>query len=310
MILPGFGVVSEVFAIFSKRRIFGYWFIALSSLAICLLGFLVWGHHMFISGQSTVSSTVFSLITFFVGIPTGIKIFNWVATMWKGSISLKTPMIYALVLLFLFTIGGFTGIMLGTLSVDVHLHDTYYVVAHFHYVMMGGMLIAFLAGLHLWWPKMTGKMYNEFWGAVAAITIFVGFNMTFFTQFILGAKGMPRRYYNYVEEFQGLHQFSTVGSWVLGVGFIIIAVYLVHSLIKGRPAGKNPWGARSLEWIASSPPDKHNFTYTPIVTHGPYDFHKPINEFELGLVGSGHSHDHGNGHATNGHHEAAEAEKA
>ena len=294
MILPGFGVISEIIGIFSKRRVFGYWFIALSSIAIALMGFLVWGHHMFVSGQSTLSSIVFSMITFLVGIPTGIKIFNWVATMYKGSISLRTPMWYALMFLFLFTIGGFTGIMLGTLSVDVHLHDTYYVVAHFHYVMMGGMLVAFLGGIHLWWPKMTGRMYNEKLANLAAFLIFVGFNMTFFTQFILGSKGMPRRYYNYIDQFQSLHQFSTVGSWVLGVGFSIILYYLLHSLgKKGVIAPKNPWGARSLEWITQTPPVMENFEYTPVVIHGPYDFHKPIAEFEYGIEGSdSHGHEH------------------
>ncbi len=293
MILPGFGIISEIIAIFSKRRIFGYWFIALSSMAIALIGFLVWGHHMFVSGQSTLASVVFSLITFFVGIPTGIKIFNWVATMYKGSISMRTPMWYAMIFLFLFTIGGFTGITLGTLSVDVHLHDTYYVVAHFHYVMMGGMLIAFLGGLHLWWPKMTGRMYSETWANVAAFLIFVGFNMTFFTQFILGAKGMPRRYYNYIDQFQSLHQFSTVGTWVLGLGFIIILFYLLHSLgRKGVIASKNPWNGRSLEWMTATPPVMENFTYTPVVVHGPYDFHKPIAEFEYGIESHGHGHGH------------------
>lgn len=293
MILPGFGIISEIIAIFSKRRIFGYWFIALSSMAIALIGFLVWGHHMFVSGQSTLASVVFSLITFFVGIPTGIKIFNWVATMYKGSISMRTPMWYAMIFLFLFTIGGFTGITLGTLSVDVHLHDTYYVVAHFHYVMMGGMLIAFLGGLHLWWPKMTGRMYSETWANVAAFLIFVGFNMTFFTQFILGAKGMPRRYYNYIDQFQSLHQFSTVGTWVLGLGFIIILFYLLHSLgRKGVIASKNPWNGRSLEWMTATPPVMENFSYTPVVVHGPYDFHKPIAEFEYGIESHGHGHGH------------------
>lgn len=292
MILPGFGIISEIIAIFSQKRIFGYWFIAISSLAIAFIGFLVWGHHMFVSGQSTLASVVFSMITFFVGIPTGMKIFNWVTTMYKGSIDLKTPMLYALIFIFLFTIGGFTGVMVGVLSVDVHLHDTYYVVAHFHYVMMGGMLIAFLGGLHMWWPKITGKMYNEFWGRVAAIIIFVGFNMTFFTQFILGSKGMPRRYYNYVDQFTSLHQFSTIGSWVLGVGFIIIAIYLVHSLLKGETAPKNPWNGRSLEWMTSTPPVMENFSYTPVVIHGPYEFHVPVSEFEYGIDGTSQQQHH------------------
>ncbi len=298
MIVPAFGIISELIAVFSKRRLFGYWFIALSSMAIALLGFLVWGHHMFVSGQSTLSSVVFSFITFFVGIPTGIKIFNWLATMYKGSIDMKTPMWYALVFLFQFTIGGLTGVMVGALSVDVHLHDTYYVVAHFHYVMMGGTVFAFLGGLHYWWPKITGKMYKEGIAKVAAAILFVGFNITFLPQFVLGSQGMPRRYYNYVEQFTTLHQLSTVGTWIMLVGFVIIAIYLVQSLRKGAKAPSNPWNARSLEWMTSCPPPTENFAYTPVVTHGPYDFHKPIAEFQLGLADS-HGH---------GHHEAAEVD--
>lgn len=293
MILPGFGIISEIIAIFSKKRIFGYWFIALSSMAIALIGFLVWGHHMFVSGQSTLASIVFSMISFFVGIPTGIKIFNWLATMYKGSISMKPPMWYAMSFLFLFSIGGFTGITLGTLSVDVHLHDTYYVVAHFHYVMMGGMLVAFLGGLHLWWPKMTGKLYNERLANISCLLIFVGFNMTFFTQFILGSKGMPRRYYNYVDQFQSLHQFSTVGTWVILAGFLLMAYYLIKSLGKnGVISPQNPWGGRTLEWMTSTPPIMENFSYTPVVIHGPYDFHKPLAEFEYGIEGSDSPHGH------------------
>jgi cytochrome c oxidase subunit I len=292
MIVPAFGVISELIATFSKKVIFGYWAIAISSLAIAFIGFLVWGHHMFVSGQSSLSSAVFSFLTFFVGIPTGIKILNWVATMYRGSISMKTPMLYALIFLFLFTIGGVTGIMLGALSVSVHLHDTYYVVAHFHYVMMGGTVFAFLGGLHYWWPKMTGKMYNEFWGRVSAVILFIGFNLTFLPQFVMGSQGMPRRYYNYIEQFQTLHQTSTVGSWVLMLGFTIIGIYLVKSMMSKEKAPSNPWGARSLEWMVSSPPTKHNFEHTPVVIHAPYDYHKPISEFRLGIDGSDH-HDHG-----------------
>jgi cytochrome c oxidase subunit 1 len=295
MIVPAFGIISELIAVFSKRRLFGYWFIALSSMAIALLGFLVWGHHMFVSGQSTLSSVVFSFITFFVGIPTGIKIFNWLATMYKGSIDMKTPMWYALIFLFQFTIGGLTGVMVGALSVDVHLHDTYYVVAHFHYVMMGGTVFAFLGGLHYWWPKITGKMYKEGIAKVAAAILFVGFNVTFLPQFVLGSQGMPRRYYNYVEQFTTLHQFSTVGTWIMLLGFVIVAIYLVQSLRKGEKASSNPWNARSLEWMTSCPPPTENFAYTPVVTHGPYDFHKPIAEFQLGLADS-HGHGHHDDH--------------
>jgi len=247
---------------------------------------------MFTAGQSSLASMVFSFLTFLVGIPTGIKIFNWLATMYKGSIDMKTPMLYAMVFLFLFTIGGFTGIMLGALVVDIHLHDTYYVVAHFHYVMMGGMVMAFLAGVHYWWPKMFGKMYNEFWAKIACGIIFIGFNMTFLPQFIMGAQGMPRRYYNYIDQFQPFHQFSTMGSYVLGVGFLIIAAYMIHSLLRGKEAGSNPWGSRALEWQTSSPAPHHNFEHTPVIINGPYDYHKPMSEFQLGIA---HSH--------NGHHE-------
>jgi cytochrome c oxidase subunit I len=291
MIVPAFGIISELISTFSRKTIFGYWAIAISSLAIAFIGFLVWGHHMFVSGQSALSTVVFSFLTFFVGIPTGIKILNWVATMYKGSIVLKTPMLYAMAFLFLFTIGGVTGIMLGALSVNVHLHDTYYVVAHFHYVMMGGTVFAFLGGLHYWWPKITGKMYDEFWAKIACGVLFFGFNMTFLPQFVMGSQGMPRRYYSYIEQFQTLHQYSTIGSWILGVGFIIVAIYLVRSLMSKEKAPSNPWGARSLEWMTSSPPTHHNFDYTPVVLHGPYDFHKPINEFRLGIDGSDHHHE-------------------
>ena len=290
MIVPGFGIISEVISTFSKKIIFGYWAIALSSLAIAFIGFLVWGHHMFVSGQSSLANMVFSFMTFLVGIPTGIKIFNWLATMYRGSIDLKTPMLYAISFLFLFTIGGFTGIMIGALSVNVHLHDTYYIVAHFHYVMMGGMAIAFFAGLHYWWPKITGKMYNEFWAKISCGLIFIGFNMTFLPQFIMGSQGMPRRYHNYIEQFQPFHQLSTIGAYVMGVAFIIMAAYLFYSILKGKKAPANPWGSRALEWQVSSPPPLHNFEHIPVIIHGPYDYHKPMSEFQLGVAGSHNGH--------------------
>ncbi|MFZ1685482.1 MAG: cytochrome c oxidase subunit I [Candidatus Zixiibacteriota bacterium] len=272
MILPGMAIISELIAHFSHRKIFGYGPIAFSSLGIALVSFLVWGHHMFTSGQSELAAVLFSFMTFLVAIPSGIKIFNWVTTLYKGSIDLKTPMLYALSFLFLFTIGGLTGIFLGALSVDVHLHDTYFVVAHFHYVMMGGTVIALLGGIHFWWPKMFGRMYSEFWGRISCALIFVGFNMTFFSQFILGTKGMPRRYHNYLDQYQPLHAFSSVGSYILGLGFFIMAAYLIHSLFKGRPAGNNPWGVLGFEWETTSPPPPENFIKDPVVTHGPYDY--------------------------------------
>jgi cytochrome c oxidase subunit 1 len=274
MILPAFGVISELMATFSRRPVMGYQFVALSSVAIAFLGFLVWGHHMFVSGQSAVSSIIFSLITYLIGIPTGVKVINWVGTMYKGSVWLRTPMLYALSFLFLFSIGGFTGIMLGVLAIDVHLHDTYFVVSHFHYVMMGGTVIAALGGLHYWWPKMTGRMYKETQARIAVALIFIGFNVTFFTQFILGSQGMPRRYYDYLPEFTSLHALSTYGSWILAAGLFLAAGNLLVSLFRGAKAPANPWGAATLEWTDTTPmPDPHNFTRMPIVTRGPYDFH-------------------------------------
>ena len=272
MILPGMAIISEVIPTFSKKTIFGYKAIAYSSVAIAFISFLVWGHHMFTSGQSDLATAVFSFLTFLVAIPSAIKVFNWLATMYRGSIDLKAPMIYAIMFLLLFAIGGLTGIFLGTISVDVHLHDTYFVVAHFHYVMMGGTVIAFLAGLHYWWPKMFGRMYSESWARPAALLIFVGFNMTFLAQFVLGSRGMPRRYYNYLEQFQPLHVFSTIGSWVLALGLFMVAGYLLASLRKPYDAPANPWGGKTLEWTTASPPITHNFERTPVLTHGPYDY--------------------------------------
>jgi cytochrome c oxidase subunit I len=278
MILPGMGIISETISVFSHKKIFGYKAIAFSSLGIAFVSFLVWGHHMFTSGQSELAAMIFSFLTFFVGIPSGIKVFNWLATMYKGSISLEAPMIYTLMFLILFSIGGLTGIVLGALSVNVHMHGTYFVVAHFHYVMMGGTVMAFLAGLHYWWPKMWGRLYSEFWAKVGALLIFIGFNMTFFSQFIMGAKGMPRRYSTYLDQYQPLHGFSSVGSFVLGAGFVVMAVYLIYSLFRGRPAGNNPWGGLTLEWTTTSPPPPENFLETPKITHGPYDYDKVIAE--------------------------------
>jgi cytochrome c oxidase subunit 1 len=270
MILPAMGVISELISVFSRKHIFGYRAIAYSSIAIAVISFLVWGHHMFTSGQSNLLSMIFSFLTFMVAIPSAIKVFNWVATMYKGAIELATPMVYALSFLFLFGIGGLTGLFLGALATDVHLHDTYFVVAHFHYVMFGGTVIAFLGGLFYWWPKMFGRMYDETWGRIAAGLIFVGFNATFFTQFVMGVQGMPRRYYNYLPEFTLYHQLSTVGSFVMGIGFLIAAAVLVHSLFRGRPAPANPWGAATLEWQTASPPPHDNFAVAPPVGD-PYD---------------------------------------
>ncbi len=274
MILPGMGVISELVTCFSKKRIFGYSFIAFSSVAIAALGFLVWGHHMFVSGQSAYASMVFSVLSFLVGIPSAIKVFNWTATLHKGSISYQTPMLYALGFIGLFTIGGLTGLVLATLAVDVHLHDTYFVVAHFHYILVGGMVMAYLGGIHFWWPKISGRLYPDAWGRFSALVIFIGFNLTFFPQFLLGYLGMPRRYHAYPEEFQVLNVMSSAGASILGVGYLIPMVYLIWSMRYGPVAGSNPWGAKGLEWQALSPPPTDNFEETPVVAEEAYDYSK------------------------------------
>ena len=272
MVLPGMGIVSELVANFARKRIFGYEFVAFSSIGLAVFGFLVWGHHMFVSGQSMYASLVFSFLTMVVAIPSAIKMFNWTATLYQGSISFDTPMLYGLAFMGLFLIGGFTGLYLGALGLNVHLTDTYFVIGHFHYVMVGGQVIAYLGGLHYWWPKMTGKMYSEFWGRVAAMLIFVGFNLTFFPQLILGYLGMPRRYAAYPPEMQVLNIFSSAGASVLGVGLTMPVFYFIHSLIKGKPAPDNPWLLPGLEWRTSSPPPTENFDKPPVVTWEVYDF--------------------------------------
>ena len=270
MILPAMGVISEVMSIYSRKHIFGYRFIALSSVAIAILSVLVWGHHMF-TAMSPLANVVFSALTFSVSIPSAIKVFNWLATMYKGSIVLKTPMLYALAFIFLFTIGGLTGLFLGMLAVDVHVHDTYFVVAHFHYVMFGGTVIAFLSGLHHWWPKMTGRMYSEKAARWGFWLIVIGFNLTFFVQFVMGSQGMPRRYYDYLDRFTIYHQISSIGSFVMAAGFFVTLGYLVHSLFSGKLAPANPWGGNSLEWWTPSPPPPMNFDETP-QAQDPYDY--------------------------------------
>lgn len=272
MILPSMGVVSELIACFSRKRIFGYGFVAFSSLAIAVLGFLVWGHHMFVSGQSVYAGLIFSLLSFLVAIPSAIKVFNWTATMYKGSISFEAPMLYAFGFIGLFAIGGLTGLFLANLGTDVHLHDTYFVVAHFHYIMVGGAIMGFLGGLHFWWPKMTGRMYPATLARAAALILFVGFNLTFFPQFILGFLGLPRRYHVYPPEFQVLNVLSTAGASILGLGYLLALIYLLWSLRYGAAAEANPWAAVGLEWEIASPPPTDNFDKTPVVTREAYAY--------------------------------------
>lgn len=270
MVLPGMGVISELVTCFSRNPPFGYRFIALSSIGIAVFGFLVWGHHMFVSGQSIYAGLTFSLLSFVVAIPSAIKVFSWTATLFRGSIELATPMLYALGFIALFTIGGLTGLMVATLPIDVHVHDTYFVVAHFHYIMVGGTIMAYLGGLHFWWPKMTGRLYSEAWGKTAALIIFIGFNLTFFPQFLLGYQGMPRRYHEYDPTYQVLNVMSTAGASILAIGLALPLIYLLWSTRFGKVAGDNPWDATGLEWTTESPPPAHNFHETPIVNQPPY----------------------------------------
>ena len=272
MILPSMGVISELITCFSRKRIFGYNLIAFSSLTIAVLGFLVWGHHMFVSSQSVYAGIVFSFLSFLVAIPSAIKVFNWMATLYKGSVSYDTPILYAMGFIGLFTIGGLTGLFLSTLAIDVHVHDTYFVVAHFHYIMVGGAIMGYLGGIHFWWPKISGRLYPEGWGRFSALVIFVGFNLIFFPQFILGYLGMPRRYHVYPEEFQVLNVMSSAGASILGVGYLIPLIYLVWSMRYGPRAESNPWGAKGLEWETSSPPPKENFEQPPVVTEEAYNY--------------------------------------
>jgi cytochrome c oxidase subunit 1 len=271
MILPGMGVVSELIACFARRPIFGYGFVAASSLMIAVLGFFVWGHHMFTSGQSAYTAFVFSFLSMLVAIPSAVKVFNWTATLYRGSIAWDSPMLYALGFIGLFTMGGLTGLFLACLGIDVHVHDTYFIVAHFHYIMVGGTIMAYLGGLHFWWPKITGRMYPETLAKAAGLIVFLGFNLTFFPQFILGYLGMPRRYYAYPPEFQALNVLSTAGASILGVGYLLPLCYLLWSLRYGPVASANPWGAAGLEWRTTSPPPTENFATPPVVVRDAYD---------------------------------------
>jgi cytochrome c oxidase subunit 1 len=280
MVLPAMGVISELIANMTRKNIFGYRFVAFSSIAIAVFGFLVWGHHMFVSTQSVYAGLVFSFLSYAVAVPSAVKVFNWTATLYKSSVSYNTPMLYGFGFIGFFIIGGMTGLFLAALGVDVHVHDTYFVVAHFHYIMVGGTIMGYLGGLHYWWPKITGRMYSEGWARFAALVIFVGFNLTFFPQFLLGYMGMPRRYYAYPEEFQVLNVMSSAGASILGVGYLIPLIYFAWSMRYGPRATENPWGAFGLEWRTSSPPPPENFITTPIVTWEAYEF-RPRDEAEL-----------------------------
>ena len=280
MILPGMGVVSETITCFSRKPIFGYYFVAFASVAIAILGFLVWGHHMFVSSQSIYAGLVFSLLSYLVAVPSAIKVFNWTMTMYRGSIHLCTPMLYALGFIGLFTIGGLTGLFLAALGLDVHVTDTYFIVAHFHYIMVGGMVTAFMGGLHYWWPKITGRLYPEKLGQLAALIMYLGFNLTFFPQFVVGYLGMPRRYHAYAPEFQIYNVMSSAGASILGIGYLLPLIYFIWSLKHGKKAPANPWKATGLEWQTPSPPPKHNFAQTPIVERPPYQY-SPEAEEEL-----------------------------
>ncbi|MGI8811912.1 MAG: cytochrome c oxidase subunit I [Pyrinomonadaceae bacterium] len=281
MILPGMGVVTELICAFSRQRVIGYTGVAIATLAIAFFGFLVWGHHMFVAGEAAYAAMAFSFLSFAVAVPSAVKVFYWTATLYRGSISFEAPMLYALGFIGLFTIGGMTGLFLAALGLDVHVHDTYFVVAHFHYIMVGGSLLAYFGGLHYWFPKITGRMYPEGWARLAALTIFAGFNLTFFPQFILGYLGMPRRYYSYPESFQTLNVLSTAGASILALGLLIPAVYFLWSWFYGPPAGPDPWNAKGLEWTIASPPPKKNFIVTPVVTSEAYDYE--VAEIEPGL---------------------------
>jgi cytochrome c oxidase subunit 1 len=272
MVLPAMGLASEIIPCFARRPVFGYRMMAYAIFGIASIGFLVWGHHMFVSGQSMYAGMVFSMLSFLVAIPSAIKVFNWTATLYKGAIIFSAPMLYALGFVGLFTIGGLTGLFLASLALDVHLTDTYFVIAHFHYIMVGGSVMAYLGGIHFWWPKISGRMYPEILGRIAAITIFFGFNLTFFPQYLLGWLGMPRRYHEYPPEFQLLNLFSSAGAAVLAVGYLLPLFYLTWSLLRGARAPANPWNASGLEWQTTSPPPQHNFEREPRVVRGPYDY--------------------------------------
>jgi cytochrome c oxidase subunit 1 len=281
MILPGMGIVSEVIPCFARKALFGYTFVAFASFGIAGVGFLVWAHHMFVAGISMHAALIFSLLSFFVAVPSAIKVFNWTATLYKASISFEAPMLYCLGFVVLFTFGGMTGLFLATLGIDMHVHDTYFVIAHFHFIMVGGMVMAYIGGLHYWWPKITGRLYSDWWARMAALITCVGFFLTFLPQFVLGYNGMPRRYHTYAAEFQVWNVLSTAGASILGLGYVMPLFYLPYSLVLGKRAPANPWKATGLEWQTPSPPTRDNFDTTPIVVRPPYEYHLEKAQNEL-----------------------------